>query len=208
MLMSRRHKFIFIHIFKNAGTSIKKALSPYAATNFEKRANPILKKIGISCYDPNRYPAHIKAPELMNLMGKDRYRSFFTFAVVRNPWDWLVSLYTFMRKDRNHFQHDLAMNFKDFDDYISWRCSEDTPFQSDFVFSSDNIKVVDYIATYEQLDQEIDYICSKTGLPKITLPKLNVSKSIPYQEYYNKKTIELVRATYKRDIELFEYDFH
>jgi hypothetical protein len=143
----------------------------------------------------------------MELIGEDRYRSFFSFVVVRNPWDWLASMYTYMRKDKNHYQHKLAMNFKSFDDYILWRCSEDTPFQTDFFLSADNERLVDHVAKYERLNDEFDYICSKIGIPKVSLPKLNVSKKKPYHEYYNSKTIELVRKTYKKDIELLEYDY-
>jgi hypothetical protein len=40
MLLSRKHRFIFIHIYKTAGSSIRAALRPLAADPSQIRASP------------------------------------------------------------------------------------------------------------------------------------------------------------------------
>jgi hypothetical protein len=206
MLISRKYRFIFIHIYKNAGTSIKHALSPYIEVKWQNKANYLLKKIGVSLLDSRPLNAHVSASEIILKIGKKKFQSYFSFAIVRNPWDWQVSLYSYMLKNKNHRQHELVKNFRSFEEYLGWRCKEDVWYQKDFVYSADNEKLVDFIGKYESLDQDFKTICDKIGI-STSLPKLNVSKSRPYQEYYNDETINLVRKTFQPDIRIFNYDF-
>lgn len=209
MLISEKHRFIFIHIYKNAGTSITAALLPFATNIWLYRANSILRKYGISIphyVDPHPYEGHITASELISRIGQSTFRTYFSFAIVRNPWDWQVSFYTFMLRNTHHHQHELTKNFRNFDEYIKWRCTEELRYQKDFVFSPDGTKLVDFIGRYEQLEDDFRSICSRIGI-STHLPRLNVSKMKPYRDYYNKETIELVQRTFAPDIELFGYSF-
>ena len=56
------------------------------------------------------------------------------------------------------------------------------------------------------MNEDFKTICDNIGI-NVTLPKLNVSNEIPYQEYYNNKTRDLVARAFEKDIELFEYQF-
>ena len=207
MLISEKHKFIFIHIYKTAGSSITNALLPFSVGKLELFTWRVLKKFGISApFDPRPFPDHIKASELINKIGKDVFESFFSFAIVRNPWDWQVSLYTFMLKNTSHPQHDLAKNFNNFDNYIKWRCAEEVRFQKDFIYSEDGKLLVDFVGRFENLESDFQQICSHIGI-SASLPKLNVSNTKPYQSFYNEETKELVRRTFQEDINLFGYEF-
>lgn len=207
MLISEKYKFIFIHVYKNAGTSISHALMPFAGNRLQQKINLVTTKLGFSYpFGPTPYPGHIKASELVALMGRGRFDSYFSFAIVRNPWDWQVSLYNFMLKDKKHFQHQLACSFKGFKEYLVWRCANEVRFQRDFIFSKDGEQLVDLVGKYENLDSDFREICSRIGV-EATVPKLNISNAIPYQDFYDKKTIELVSKTFASDIETFGYEF-
>ncbi len=127
MLISNSHNFIFIHIYKNAGTSIKAALKPFATSMFQERLNgiahyPVLGNLAsllmrFDRFSPAPYPSHVSARRIVSELG-DTYRSYFSFAFVRNPWDWQVSLYNYMLKNRNHHQHELVENLGSFGEYI------------------------------------------------------------------------------------------
>lgn len=119
MLISNKRKFIFVHIYKNAGSSVTNALMPYASNKWQRMTSHVLKRFNISLqFDPQPFPSHIKASELINAMGKEAFEAFFSFAIIRNPWDWQVSLYKYMLKNASHHQHDLVKSLGSFDAYI------------------------------------------------------------------------------------------
>lgn len=206
MLVSKKRKFIFVHIYKNAGTSITKALMPFAASKWQLKAHRGLKRFNVTCFNPQPYPPHTNASQLIAKIGKKTFDSFFSFAIVRNPWDWQVSLYKFMLKDTDHFQHNLIKNFKDFDEYIKWRCAEEVKLQKDFIYSKDGELLVNFVGKFERIDADFQIICSRIGI-STSLPRLNVSNTKPYQQFYNKKTKDLVGQTFATDINLFGYEF-
>ena len=217
MLLSRRHKLIFIHIYKNAGTSIQTALMPFAESRLQRmvsgsrilpwRIRAFLENTIITpCLNPQPYPMHIKARELVKIIGRKAFESYFSFAIVRNPWDWQVSLYSFMLKDDTHPQRQLAQAFRGFDDYIRWRCAEEARFQNEWVCAEDGERLVKFIGRYERLDDDFRTICTRIGVDA-TLPVMNVSRTKPYQSYYTDETRELVRRTFAPDIEMFGYEF-
>ena len=73
--IDRSKKLIFIHVPKTGGTSIHDAVA------------------GV---DAELIPAsHITTTDMRNLVGEDVYDKFMTFTVMRNPYDWLVSLFEY-----------------------------------------------------------------------------------------------------------------
>jgi len=216
MLISKKYKFIFIHIYKNAGTSIASALKPYAqsdwqiATNnrWQRAANRFIKKLNFPSpfFDPHPFDSHITAAELIENLGMDYFKSFYSFAIVRNPWDWQVSMYKFMLKDASHQHHEIAKGFNNFDEYIRWRCEYDANYQKDFIYSKSNKLLVDYVGRFENLGNDFKKICDQIGV-NAELPKLNVSNTDGYRQFYSEESKELVRKTFEADIDIFGYDF-
>jgi predicted AAA+ superfamily ATPase len=133
MLRSRKYNFIFIHVYKNAGTSITSALKPFSDNCFNKKFGQLLRLANINYFSSLFYPDHITASMLADKIGRQKFSSYFSFAIVRNPWDWQVSLYNYMLENASHHhQRKLVKSFKSFDDYIGWRCNEEIRYQKDF----------------------------------------------------------------------------
>jgi hypothetical protein len=206
MLISKKHRFIFIHIYKTAGSSITKALKPFAQNKWQKKVNPIFKRFGITHFDPKPYPTHIHAAELKSKIGEKAFDSYFKFGIVRNPWDWQVSIYTYVFNKTSHPLHKTIRRLSNFDEYLEWRFTKPIIYQKNFLFSKQNKQIVDYIGRFENLKDDFNEICSRLNI-SATLRKRNISSTRPYQEYYNKKTIDLVRKKLEPDIRLFKYDF-
>lgn len=209
MLISERHRFLFVHVYKNAGTSVTHALRPFCTNLWLYRADNLLRRCGASLpyyTNPSRHEKHITAPDLVTKIGLEVFKSYFSFAFIRNPWDWQVSLYNYMLNSPDHRQHGFVVNLGGFGAYLKWRCNEEIRYQKDFIYAKDGTKLVDFVGRFEQVEEDFAKICSRIGI-SARLPKLNVSKAKPYQEYYDHELIELVRRAFEPDISLFNYDF-
>ena len=181
---------------------------PHASPKWQRFITRVLKRLKLptAIIDHQPLPKHANAPEVINFIGKDRFEKYFSFAIIRNPWDWQVSLYKYMLKTPAHHQHHIINKFKDFEEYIHWRCEEDVHFQKDFIYSDSGELLVNYIGRFEHIDEEFKNICNIIGI-SATLPKINVSNTIPYQTYYNANTKRMIQKTFEPDISLFKYSF-
>ena len=207
MLLSYSHKFIFIHVYKVAGMSIKKSLEEYAKRPVMRRFFRAIR-LGskLPYYRWKTFPSHIKAKDLRKELPEEIYSNFYKLAFVRNPWEWQVSLYHHMLQQKTHFQHALVESMKDFDEYLVWRVNEDKKLQKDFITSPNGEVIVDFIGSYEKLTEDFLHVCKVLNL-NASLPHLNKSSRRKYMSYYNAETRRLVEENFSEDIELFGYTF-
>jgi hypothetical protein len=207
MLLSYSHKFIFIHVYKVAGMSIKKSLEEYAKRPVMRR---FLRAIRLGSKVPyyrwKTFPSHIKAEDLRKELPEKIYSNFYKFAFVRNPWEWQVSLYHHMLQQKTHFQHTLIKSMKNFDEYIVWRVNEDKVLQKEFVTDSAGKMIVDFVGKFELLTKDFHHVCNVLNI-NASLPHINKSSHMHYQSYYNAETRRLVEENFSEDIELFDYAF-
>jgi hypothetical protein len=205
MLISHRHRFIFIHLWKTAGTSVRRALDPYVEGRWRRRVAGVTRRLGLPF--PRTDPIHLAAPEVRERVGPEVYDRYFAFGFVRNPWDWQVSLYHWTLAHPEHFQHDFVRQLGGFDPYIRWRVEKEVRLEQTFFADAEGRLLVDYVGRIETLQDDFAEICRSIGLPAVTLPHANASRPRDYRTFYTDETRELVAQTFADDIALFRYDF-
>jgi hypothetical protein len=189
MLLSEHPALVFVHVYKNAGTSIRRSLL----------------RAGLEDQSAVRgLSSHATVAEIISVVGENEFRNHLSFAVVRNPWDWQVSLYRYVLEKPNHHQYDMIQALGSFDAYIDWRCREEVRLQKNFVTDSSGHILVDRILKFENLAHEFQSLCDELGVVA-QLPHLNASKRSQWQECYNEQTFDLVRETFAADIGMFGY---
>jgi hypothetical protein len=240
VLISYKNKFIFVHIYKNAGISITNALLPYAVSKNQWALNNWMERKYKITYlfhatikensnlqnwismilhitykrlhhvipaHPQPLPTHVFARQIRDCVGADIFNSFFTFGIVRNPWDWQVSLYHYGLESTLHPQRKLFQQLGNFENYIHWRCENDVRLQKDFLYDEHGKLLVNFVGRFENLKEDFKYICSNLNL-MADLDWTNRSdRRKAYQSYYTRDTADLVRKTFAPDIELFGYSF-
>ena len=217
MLISYKYKFIFVHIAKTGGTSIRSALNRFVLRDPFRWIQMFINRIS----DLTNHRAGIKIPRhasivvAKELLPEDKFEGFFKFAFVRNPWDLQVSSYHHIRRERPH----LIEHIKNFEDFLKWKLEADRPYhyildaskrpQWYSLIDVDGRCLVDFIGRYENLNRDFEEVCRRIGFKRVPhLPHRRKSKDRrDYRYYYNDKSIELVAKHYSIDIEKFGYEF-
>lgn len=228
MIVSTTRQFVFIHIFKTAGTSVKRAIRRYAMPGWQEHANSVLKRIGIPQFGPPSLGDHKTASQLISEIEMREFRRLFSFAFVRNPWDWELSHYRYILRQRGHDSFEEVSALGEFSEYVRWRCDGRFKSQESFLLHEGK-PVVDFVGRFENLESDFQFVCRKLGIES-RLPLLNHSaqkswrgllgindaankaseaeeQAPTYRAKYNEITQQLIQETYASDIERFGYAF-
>jgi Sulfotransferase family len=211
MLISFQPGILFIHIDKAAGTSIQRALQPFAEQRADSRLRRRLVWLGKlnrlgGLYRALEFPEHVAARTVQNCLPPDLYSQLFKFAFVRNPWDRLVSRYSYLLRTENHPRHYFVKCMKGFEDYVNWEIARGKMFQHAYMTDSAGKMIVDFIGYFERLNEDFAKVCAQLKI-QAQLPQANISSHKDYRTYFTHALRELVAQHFKRDIELFGYTF-
>jgi hypothetical protein len=140
-----------------------------------------------------------------NCLPAEAYSRLFKFAFVRNPWDRLVSRYSYLLRNENHHRHAFVKKLGNFENYVKWEIARGM-FQHIYVCGADGKLIVDFIGYFERLREDFAQVCVRLNV-QAQLPQANTSSHQDYRTYYTPALRDLVAKHFRRDIELFGYDF-
>ena len=211
MIISYSHQFIFVHVPKTAGLSIDGALRPYAQNLPQTWADRFFGRLRLRDsyfkYHPyKRFRRHATAEQIRRHLPRETYETFYKFAFVRNPWDWMVSYYHYLLEKADHHRHRLVRRLRGFEEYLEYEIRRNKAGQTQFLRDAAGQMLVDFVGRFESLEADFAQVCSRLGLVA-RLPRMNRSRHNDYRTYYNARTIELVARHFRAEIELFGYTF-
>lgn len=217
MLLSLRRNFLFVHIAKTGGTSVREALDrerwrePWALARFLCSRLSALSghRLGV------KLPRHARAIAAREMLPRELYDRLFKFAFVRNPWDLQVSSFHHIRRERPH----LLGPHQDFEAFLRHKLDPARPYQyhmdtsielqSDYVIDLHGQVIVDFVGRYERLEEDFAEACRRIGIPVPPLPhrRRATDREHDYRRYYTPETRALVAERFQPDVEMFGYRF-
>lgn len=205
MIISFQHKFIFIAVPKTAGHAIRRALRPHLGPNdweqcglFEKKSfpQPEVARIG---------HGHLTLQQAQSLIAPPLFRQFTTFAVIRDPYDRFVSASIFMHRNKPvPAGEETAQMKRDLENEQMHRHFLFRP-QHEFLEDENGRLAVDHICRLESLQDDINKVFARLGLPAPELASVNASKRDRADHYYDDELRTRVAKRYVRDFELLGY---
>lgn len=217
MLISHSHRFIFFHVAKTGGISVRRALEPYAE---EPERFKIPRPARLKAGKPNPFYGvweamllHAKASDAQHELPVEVFEPYFKFAFVRNPWDLQVSMYHFILREETHLRHALVRSLGSFEAYLEWLVQTPNPFpkgatrlQQEPLIDGEGRLLVDFVGRYERLAEDFEQVCKHLRLD-VYLPHLNRTEHQDFRRYYTDATRALVAEHFAEDIERFGYTF-
>jgi hypothetical protein len=203
-MICHKHKFIFVHINKTAGTSLEWVLMKHSNNRRVGKRKPGISLIGRTKHRPvSEYK--IIADKIYG------FKNYFKFTLVRNPWQRLLSNYFF----RKYKKGDTDIQKLSFTEWVKNSNKRGYLFENclsryaqlDWITDENGEVCVDFIGRFENLQEDFNTICDKIGIPRNELPHKNATKHKHYTEYYDDESIFIVAEKYAKDIEYFGYKF-
>lgn len=222
----KNKKFIFIHLYKNAGSSIKTSLRKRVKNDLD-----LIPSVGIYKFDSLMFKVIKKSIDMnfLSLNNKIQYAyyknsshleyktlekyiknidEFKTFAIVRNPFSWQVSQYKFMRSNPKHPNHKFIKGLN-FNEYLKWRCSKKKATQTSYLSSIENNFKISKMIKIENLKKEWANLLKWIDIPYVELPYKNVTQTDDqeYKKFYNNDSLELLIKNFSEDFKNFNYSY-
>lgn len=216
VLYSPRYKFLFVHIPKTGGTSVRAALKPllyrdpwYWLMWFPQRLSHLTGHRTVT-----KFPRHARIIAAKEMLPWEIFSSLHKFSVVRNPWDMQVSSYFHLQREHP----EVLSGLKDFEAFVFHKLDAErdpcplldisgTP-QVEYLRDMDGRLLVDEVIRFETLETDTMRVFARLGRGKTPLPhKRKGERQRDYRSYYSDRVAAHVASWYKADLEAFDYRF-
>jgi len=207
MSLTNGNNFIFIHIYKCGGMSLRKALIDKISTTEINQSHSTAKEIRDYCY--------------LN-QGKFFWETAFKFSFVRNPFDLVVSLYEFIKNNPTHENY-LEVKDLSFNDFCKWNVNAVKDSKSNingklntltgFLFDDNGELLVDFVGKLENVNEDFKVIAKRLNFPlenphNINVPHINITDREPnYRKYYDEESKSIISDGFYYDLVNFNYSF-
>ncbi|MDZ7736248.1 MAG: sulfotransferase family 2 domain-containing protein [Gammaproteobacteria bacterium] len=235
MILSYRHRFIFVHLPKTAGSSVAAYLSRYLGPwdiylGSVGDARRYGGRINIRTRLDHVHPRSLKdtAKRLIidrrfKLRQKPMYRPMSPATAHARaseiqsyyPQAWDRSfVFCFTRNPWERLVslyrwQSRSRNMPAFTEFLEMAAHKPERYLSSPAYTIDGRIAVDFIGRYEYLHEDLCNICERIGLPFESglLPHAKDSPAYDYREYYGAKHKDLVASICRDEIEMFGYEF-
>ena len=213
LVVSKRYKYIFFHLPKNAGVSVSRMLINQEKMLQVRRISSFffrkLFKTKDNFYFSIKrrkfifFKSHLPCYQFQDIIDEEIFSNYLKFAVVRNPWDRMVSRFFYSKK--------INIKFKnyDFEEFLKYDLENNMSVIDQYKYCTDkkNNFCLDEVIKFENLNNDFNKISSLFFNKKDMLNHFNKSDHKQYREYYNDNTKDKIYYYCKKDIEFFEYEF-
>jgi hypothetical protein len=219
VIVSHEHGFVFMKTRKTAGTSVEIALSRVCGDDDVitpvTEVDEVLRRA-----HGGRGPQHFESPPhlerkafnhmpvsmVRKMLGRRKFETYFSFAIERNPWDAVVSLYHW-----RSFDAEPGSELPSFGDYVASDAVATFATRNQRIYRIKGEVAVDRVLRYESLDSDLAAVWKELGLPGT--PDLPHAKggtrprARSYRSYYDHTTRARVAELFATPIADLGYEF-
>lgn len=227
MIVSHKHRFIFLKTTKTAGTSIEIALSEHCGpddviTPISPEDESTRQSMGFrgpqNCKVPlaryrwkeirkflrernrQKFFNHTTAAEAKQWVGQKIWVKYFVFCFERNPYDKAISRYFWSTREDRHQELQSYLETAPRWQLSNWH-----------IYTIGNELAVDFVGRYEKLEADLNHVWKQLKLPGTpNLPRAKGTyrnDSRHYSRLLDRHSRALVSRICENEIAAFDYRF-
>ncbi len=223
MIISHSRHFILVKTRKTASTSIERAIVPQLGPADVWTPMSLPKVAGQNYYSlwpvdlltakwelfrdvvgrDSRFHRrfffdHMPLARIRQLLPEAQFKGYRKYAFDRNPWDFLVSYYSFVRRKKAIAEWDFDRFLHEYPVIANWD-----------LYTENDAVIADKVFRFEELRPSLQQIADENGLRIATLPedKRSYRSEADYRAFYSASSRDLVAERFARTINLLNYDF-
>jgi len=170
MIINKTNNFIFVHVYRTGGSSIDRS---FGGTT-------------------NGMPTHTKLEEVPN------WEKYFSFGVIRNPWDRTVSSYNYLTTKKQF----TGTFFEYIHMFAEGRLKTAKKYAQ-----HDMVKNCSYVMRFEYLQEDFNEVCKLIGIQPPNLPHVWKTEHKPYTELYTEEMKQIIAEASSGDVEEYGFSF-
>ncbi len=213
MIISHKHKFIFIKTNKTAGTSIEIALSKVCGpddviTPITAEDEATRRSLGYTgpqnCTGRNgvEFFHHMSAASIKEGVDQKVWDQYYKFCFERNPWDRMISMYYW--RNKSWPRTSIAKFLQTDAPSVLTKRGYD-------LYSINGRIVVDRVCRFESIAQDLEEVCLHLGITEsLELPRAKSryrKDKSHYKDILSEKESKKIAEMFHREIELFGYTY-
>ncbi len=234
MIVSNKFKFIFFKAPKTGSTSVELNIKEQIGDK-DIVATSVVADLKYGGKNADGMHSHESPLLLKQKISNEIFKEYFKFAVVRNPWDYIVSRFLWEKKYgprwtwKVHLDRELILrnilkpwkivkdiyagyklNIKEIEDFkIFVKYIPEAYKNIRFYFDSNGNFILDDYIKFENFNNDYKRICNNIGLEYKKLPYVNKTKGkrISYKDFYDIEAKDIVHKEFQKEIDFFGYNF-
>ncbi|MCB1755348.1 MAG: sulfotransferase family 2 domain-containing protein [Gammaproteobacteria bacterium] len=225
IMISHRHKCIFIHIPKCAGTSIEEALGHLdghtGRGGQDHRSIRHLQPLQTNRFSLSNDNIYEIAKRLKRQYFKSelnhrnkytvtdtQYDSYFKFTFIRNPWARAFSWYKAVMRDEITKKGLRITGNPSLEEALKTHAGKGLLKPQPYWIKDFTGTIhLDYIGRFETLEDDFEEVRKKANLPEIKLPHRLKGLGGEYRKHYTETAKKIIAKIYEEEIALFKYTF-
>jgi hypothetical protein len=219
VIVSHEHEFVFMKTRKTAGTSVEISLSRVCGDDDVITPVTDVDEVLRRAHG-GRGPQHFESPPnlerkafnhmpvsmVRKMLGRRKFETYFSFAIERNPWDAVVSLYHWRNRDTAP-----GSALPSFGDYVGSDAVATFATKNQRIYRIKGEIAVNRVLRYESLDSDLAAVWTELGLPGTPdLPHAKAGarpRAPSYRSYYDDDSQARVAELFAGPIADLGYEF-
>ena len=205
MIVSHRHRFVFVAVPRVATRALRQALTMQLdAMDWQQQNLFAAHRLPVADLAAAEH-GHLSVRDIRPRLPEELWQSYLKFAFVRDPFERFVDTFLSLEAADEQEPVAVAARMKRALGTERFRRRRLTLPQSHFLVDEEDRVATDFLGRFETLDASWRQLCTRLGLPAVPLARRREPERRDWAHYYDAELAGMVADYYRNDLQNFGY---